>query len=118
MKISPQILHQRKFEKRDILESLFNIAGDDLFAPFGYFPGREVDYFIVNNQGKALKKLFGMGLKFRVNGSEVSLIVKLGVALFDVGQPRIIERIIACVEERMKSACKFNSSINPLKSLI
>lgn len=52
------------------------------------------------------------GLKFRVKGSDVSTIVKLGAGFFVDGQPKIIERIFACIEERMNSAGKWNFTEN------
>jgi hypothetical protein len=60
----------------------------------------------LNNQGKALKKLFATSLKIRIKGVDVPTIVKLGVGFFLEGQPKITDRILACIEERMNSAGK------------
>ena len=91
-------------EKRDILDALFKIVGDVIFAPFGYRPRTEVDFFLVHNQGRALQKLFMSCLKIKIKGAEVPLYVRLGVARFTTGHPNIGDKLFACIQERMNSA--------------
>lgn len=86
-----------------------------MFVPFGYYSDREVDYFIVHNQGKALKKLFDNGLKIFLRGIEFSLVVKLGVAKILKDQPKVSDRIFSCIQERINSAGEFKFSLKFLK---
>lgn len=94
-----QIRHSRQFNSlTEILPEIYKIVGDEYFVPVGYRTSLQFDYFFINNQGKALKKLFENDLRITINKRYVDLEVRFCVSKFKDGMliPREkLDKIIA-----------------------
>lgn len=67
--------------------------------PVAYQSSLKVDFFFVNNQGNALKKLFDHNLRIPVKNQFVDLVVKLCVSKFQEGHLQVsnkLDRVIQC----------------------
>lgn len=95
-----QVLHQERADRSDLVKALYEVVKHDLFAPFGYVRGHNVDFFIVYNQSKALKKLFDNGLIIPVKDAKIPLVVKLGVASVATSHPTLVSKMVEAISER------------------
>lgn len=83
----------------------------ELFVPYAYREAQEFDYFLIFNQGGALKKFFDADLKITIEEVEMSLIVELSVADVRSDHKKLVDEIFEVVKDRMSNRI-FNEDAN------
>lgn len=94
-------MHQNRVDRGEIIKGLYDVTKNELFAPFAYTSGHDLDFFIIYNQTKALKLFLDKGLVINVKGMQIPLGIKLGVALVTPGHPTLVSKIVAAITEQM-----------------
>ncbi|CRL05316.1 CLUMA_CG018225, isoform A [Clunio marinus] len=99
------VLHHGLFSRKQIIDALYNIVKDKLFAPMGYERNGEFDTFLIVDQSDALKRLFENQLKIYIGDTVLPLMVQLTVSPNNqLHNPRLIDLLHADITQKINQA--------------